>query len=280
MPTPTWADWLSLSDRAARLRAPRMPGLYRVRVVGEAGLAYVGQSSDLRQRLGQLCALYRQEIPYNDPHTAAPCLWVMRTVEGAEFEFSVAEVAGDVVSLKTAECVVVSEHRAEFGRSPLANFGRMPDGWVKSSGNTKRLAEAGRRVRGHQDARAARAADHASVLDVVRDPTAPDWAGQAWSPWSSTPVADPAVGVYRVRRAGAEALVYIGQGVVRARVAAHVAKSRLVDHRQRAAFSGPIEWSWAPLPGHAPAQLLEVECDLIAGHALRLGSAPAAQFLG
>jgi hypothetical protein len=126
-------------------------GLYRVRVIGDGGFVYVGQSADLRRRLGDLCALYREEIPYNDPHTAAPCLWVMRTVEGAEFEFSVAEVAGNVVDLKTAECVVVSAHRAERGCSPVANFGRMPGGWVKSSGNTKRLTEAGRRVRGRQD---------------------------------------------------------------------------------------------------------------------------------
>jgi hypothetical protein len=92
-----WSGWFPLHDRAARLRVSRAPGLYRVRVVGQRVLAYVGQTSDLRQRLGHLCALYGDEIPYSDPHTAAPCLWVLRIVEGAEFEFSVAELAGDVL---------------------------------------------------------------------------------------------------------------------------------------------------------------------------------------
>jgi hypothetical protein len=259
---------------------PEVPGLYRVRVIENSGLAYVGQSSNLRQRLSHLSALYRDEMPFNDPHTAAPCLWVMRTVQGAAFEFSVAEVSGSVVELKTAECVVVSEHRAEFGCSPTANFGRMPDGWVKSSGNNKRLVEAGRLIRGYQDPRASRSVDHAQVLDFSREPTALDWAGLGWSPWSSGSIAEPALGVYRIRRAGEKSLVYVGQGIVRSRLAAHIAKSRRPEHRQHAAFSGDIEWSWAGLPGCTSAQLMEVECDLIASHALLLGSAPEAQFLG
>lgn len=276
----TWGGWLPLADRAARLLAPRVPGLYRVRRIGTSSLAYVGQSSNLRQRLSQLAVLYRDEIPFNDPHTAAPCLWVMRTVQGAAFDLSVAEVPGDVVALKTAECVVVSQHRAEFGRSPVANFGRMPDGWIKSSGNNRRLAETGRLVRGRQDSRGVRSVDHAQVLDASRDPTASDWAGLPWSPWGSAPLAEPVLGVYRIRRAGENRLVYVGQGLVRSRLAAHIAKSRLADHRQHMAFSGEIEWSWATLPHCVSAQLLEVECDLIASHALSVGSAPEAQFLG
>ncbi|MFG1921658.1 hypothetical protein [Cryptosporangium sp. NPDC048952] len=251
-----------------------------MRAVGETGWAYVGQTLNLRQRLGQLCALYRDEIPFNDPHTAAPCLWVMRTTGDAEFEFSVTEVAGEVVDRKTAECVVVSEHRAEFGRSPTANFGRMPDGWVKSSGNNRRLADTGKLIRGHQSALATRSADFPSILDTTGDPTASDWAGLHWSPWSSTIVADQVDGVYRIRRAGEKRLVYIGQGRVRSRLTSHVAKSRVAEHRQRAAFTGELEWSWWKMPGSVLARQLEAECDLIASHALAGGSAPEAQFLG
>lgn len=174
----------------------------------------------------------------------------------------------------------MSEHRAEFGRSPTANFGRMPDGWVKSSGNNRQLAGAGRLVRGHPDPRATRPADHPPVLDLGRDPTAPDWAGLPWSAWSPPLAGEATTGVYRIRRPGDERIVYVGQGLVRARLAAHVAKGRRTDHRQHAVFSQSVDCSWVALPGRSSAQLLEVECDLIASHALVTGPGPAAQFLG
>jgi hypothetical protein len=275
-----WGGWLPLDDRAVRVQVPRSPGLYRVRRIGDSALAYVGQTAELRRRLGQLCVLYRDEMPYNDPHTAAPCLWVMRTEDGAKFEFSIAEFGRDVRERKMMECVVLAEHRAQFGRSPMANFGRMPDGWVKSTGNNAALVRAGRRARGYRDPRAARPADQAAVLDLGRAPTARDWAQISWGSWSSGLVAEPMVGVYRIRRSGGSRLVYIGQGLIRARLIAHAAKSQLEGHRQRVAFSGALESSWAGLPDYSPPQLLEIECDLIASHALTTGSAPEAQFLG
>ncbi|ADL45404.1 hypothetical protein Micau_1854 [Micromonospora aurantiaca ATCC 27029] len=275
-----WTGWLPLDDRAVRLQVPRGPGLYQVRRIGDSALAYVGQTAELRRRLGQLCVLYRDEMPYNDPHTAAPCLWVMRTADGAKFEFSLAEFAGDIRERRLAECVVLSRHRARFGRSPTANFGRVPDGWVKSTGNNAALVRAGRRARGYQDSRASRPADQGPVLDLGRAPMACDWAQLPWSSWSSGPVAEAVVGVYRIRRPGQARLVYIGQGLIRARLAAHAAKSQLEGHRQRTAFSQPLESSWARLPGCSPTQLLEIECDLIASHALTTGFAPEAQFLG
>lgn len=128
----------------------------------------------------------------------------------AKFEFSIAEFAGDVRERKMAECVVLSQHRARFGRSPTANFGRMPDGWVKSTGNNAALVRAGRRARGYQDSRASRPADQDAVLDLGRAPTAPDWAQLPWSSWSSGTVAEPMVGVYRIGRPGQTQLVYIG----------------------------------------------------------------------
>ncbi|MFF4893472.1 hypothetical protein [Micromonospora chersina] len=204
----------------------------------------------------------------------------MRTADGAEFEFSVAELAGEVRDRKLAECVLLSEHRAQFDRSPTANFGRMPDGWVKSTGNKAALVTAGRRARGYQDPHASRPADHWPALDLGRAPTARDWAELPWSSWSSWLVSEPMVGVYRIRRPGEAHLVYIGQGQIHARLTAHAAKSRREGHRQRAVFSQALESSWAGLPGCSPTQLLEIECDLIASHALTTGSAPETQFLG
>ena len=56
------------------------PGLYRVRVQGRDQLAYVGQTGrDLRERVGMLTrGTLATEMPFNDPHTAAPKLWSFR----------------------------------------------------------------------------------------------------------------------------------------------------------------------------------------------------------
>jgi hypothetical protein len=275
-----WSSWSPLDDRGARLSVPRAQGLYRVRIVGESGLVYVGQTTGLRGRLGQLRALYEDDMPYNDPHTAAPCLWVMRTEGQAAFEFSVAEFDGAGRARRAAECVLISKNRAKYGCSPTANFGRMPDGWVKSTGNNAALVRAGRRQRGFRDPSALRSADEPAVLDLHRSPTAADWAELVWSPWSPMQNAGLVTGVYRVRRVGEESLTYIGQGLVRARLAAHAAKGRREAHRQHEGFRGAVQCSWADLTGRSKVQRLEIECDLLASHILMTGSAPAAQFLG
>src|SRR5262245_20164429 len=110
-----WGSWLDLFEPATTRAAPAASGLYKVRMTGDSQLVYVGQSSGLRGRLSQLVCLYRDVIPYNDPQTAAPCLWVMRTEEDTTFEVSVAEMQADAPGRKASECVVVSEHRERFG---------------------------------------------------------------------------------------------------------------------------------------------------------------------
>jgi hypothetical protein len=42
----------------------------------------------LRERVRSLAVnLYRDEPPWNDPHTAAPGLWAWRVEEGYEYDF-------------------------------------------------------------------------------------------------------------------------------------------------------------------------------------------------
>jgi len=63
----------------------------------------------------------------------------------------VTEVPGTVPYRKGIEAVAVTLYRARSGRSPLANFGGMPAGYRKSTGNNAKLAGAGRRARGGPD---------------------------------------------------------------------------------------------------------------------------------
>ncbi|MCX6433750.1 MAG: hypothetical protein NTX29_13570 [Actinobacteria bacterium] len=204
----------------------------------------------------------------------------MRTQQGAVFEFSTCSLDVDTTDLKAAECRVVSEHREQFGTSPFASCGRMPDGWVKSTGNTSALVASGRRRRGFADPLVHRTPDYPCVLDRTRTPVAPDWAGLQWSDWAPLASAPAVRGVYRVRRSEAGELVYVGQGIVAARLRAHAAKSAQLGHRQAEWFSGSPQASWVALEDLTSQQLLEVECDLIASHVVRCGHAPAAQFLG
>jgi len=274
-----WEPWRNLEDRTARQQVSRSPGLYRVRAAGDSAWAYVGQSARLRGRLGDLQAVFHERMPLNDPHTAAPCLWALRSTTGCAYEFSVAPLNMDAPTLKAHECVAISEHRHLHGASPIANFGRMPDGWVKSSGNSRSLIERDMVRRGYPNAASRRSSDWPSILDSINPPASPAWAGLAWSPWNSLDDAAAVRGVYRIRQHDAGELVYVGQGNIRARLRAHLAKSMNPTHPQSAAFTD-AEASWVPIPQASPEQLLEAECDLIASHVLHVGQAPVAQFRG
>jgi len=258
--------------------------LYRVRRrMNEPEIDYIGQTgASLRSRLGQLNVLYRAEMAYNDPHTAAPALWALRDRDACDFEVSVTEAPGTPQNRKALETVAITLYRSQHGQSPLANFGGMPAGYRKSTGNNKKLVASGRRVRGGPDPAAPRTADSAPLAgELGGDPQSADWMSWQWSPW--TPAAwkhTECTGLYRVRSRRHTGLVYVGQGKVSSRIRAHLAKAAREGHRQAVHFSGDVEASWVPVPCVAARNLLEHENDLIAAHVLALGYAPAAQFLG
>ncbi len=80
------------------MAVPARPGVYRIRRLGAADLDYIGQSGagalHMRTRLAMLCGVYGAEMPFRDPHTAAPALWALRHATGYDFEVSVALVTG------------------------------------------------------------------------------------------------------------------------------------------------------------------------------------------
>ncbi len=90
----SWSEWLALRGAGTNRQVPALPGLYRVRrTAGQWGLDYIGQTGrSLRGRLSQLNVAHRVEMPYNDPHTAAPALWAMRYRDECDFEASVVVV--------------------------------------------------------------------------------------------------------------------------------------------------------------------------------------------
>src|SRR3954453_2590721 len=102
-----WPPWAALQAQAIRQTAPTVLGVYRVRRHGDgpARLTYVGQTGrGLRERPLTLAAdVNADDYPFNDPHTAAPHLWLLRRLDGAQLECSCAPMPGTVQILRGTE---------------------------------------------------------------------------------------------------------------------------------------------------------------------------------
>ncbi|TWH16648.1 hypothetical protein L618_002200000580 [Rhodococcus rhodochrous J45] len=289
--TPEWSSWFPLLGISRNSSVPRLPGIYRVRRRDFDRLDYIGQTGrSLRERLGALSRCHAEQMPYRDPHTAAPALWALRDATGCEFEASFVAVAGDSHTRKGQEALAIGLYRQESGASPTAQFGRIPDGYRASSANNSRLVAAGARFRGglyDGPPLAEHCAGAPPVGPLTPNTQSQSWCGHGWSPWialSDVRFTIPAntVGLYRIRGDCNDTLLYVGQGVLPNRPLAHLTKIAKVDHVQGEMFAAQrrLEVSWVAAPQRPANQLLELENDIIAAHVLHLNSAPAAQFKG
>jgi len=273
---------------------PNEPGLYRVRRLGETCLDYIGQTGSgtmtLRRRLAMQSGVYAGEMPYTDPHTAGPALWALRHQTSAHYEVSVLPVPGTTQWRKGMEALAVALHRQQFGRSPTINFGRMPSGFRRSSGNNRKLVLAGKRFRGGLcDANEQYHAPGIPPVGPITgdDPQDSRWGGHLWSGWQSLDQttkfpAATAQGLYRIRDAGKTDLLYIGEGIVAARLIAHWRKCRKPGDAQGEVFGAAerLECSWVLNDEWMSHQRLELECDLLGSHLLVRSIVPPAQFIG
>ncbi len=275
---PRWCDrdWSSFVPFGAARDLMRtltaVSGLYRVRVVGREQLAYIGQTGrNLRERVAMLArGTLAAEMPFNDPHTAAPKLWSYRAADRLEYEASVSPCDLPKNDRMGLECYLVWRYRLETGASPLCNFGRLHPRYTTSANRS--TGRRGRRLNADE-------ADNVSgpsvpPLVLSGAPDAADWMGLPWSAWAPLTAvglngAPGGAGVYRI--GDGTGPLYIGQS------GALVA--RLRGHARAAGWPGPVSYSLVHFPaGHTSTQLLEVENDLIAGYFAHTGHAPAMQF--
>jgi hypothetical protein len=114
-------------------------------------LVYVGQTGrSLRERLMSLArGANADECPYNDPHTAAPHLWLLQRLDGARFEFSCAAVGGNAQLLRGTEDMLLWQHRVQSGSSTIANYGRFYPGYARAT-NRWIARRSGGRAPGHR----------------------------------------------------------------------------------------------------------------------------------
>jgi hypothetical protein len=117
----TWTPWAALERETIRQTATKLPGVYRMRCEGDgpARLTYIGQTGrGLRERLLSLAAgVNAKDCPFNDPHTAAPHLWLLRQLGGVRLGFSCAPVLGAIQTLRGTEDMLLWRHRIETGLS-------------------------------------------------------------------------------------------------------------------------------------------------------------------
>ena len=262
-----WSPWVPLQSGALR-PVPAVPGLYRIRPHGVPELSYIGQTGrDLRDRLARLARqLPSAEMPFNDPHTAAPALWAWSRSDGFTWECSASPVEGSRQERMCLEASVLWRYRLETGQSTRANHGRFHPHYAKSGMQA-------RGVRGHLLADGATNPNGGPGTHPLRLNGEP--VGRAWCdlPWSeNVPIdhASPPIecGVYRLMAPGETVLLYVGETKnLRARIRTHwnTGKTSLVS------------WSttpWAVLP----FQRHELENDLIGAHHLQAGIPPSMQF--
>jgi len=289
----TWSDWQPLEFCWLGAAIPAKPGLYRLRRCGQSQLDYIGQTGDgkmtLSKRLGMLRGGYAADMPYRDPHTAAPALWALRHSLACHFEVSVVPIEGSTPWRKGLESLAISLYRQQERQSPTVNFGRIVSGYSMSSANNSKLVLQGKRFRGGLTTQVG--PNHlpslAPVDHLTEDPQAHHWCGHQWSAWqplASTiqQLSKGQSGLYRLRSSGSATLLYIGQGNLKDRLNAHQKKALQPYDAQSEVFATApaLQCSWVHNANWQPHQRLELENDLIASHLLMTETIPPAQFLG
>jgi hypothetical protein len=259
----SWTPWISLFDRGAIRQLPSGPGLYRIATIGTCSLAYIGQTSrGLRERVRAL-SLHgsASEMPFNDPHTAAPGIWCFRVEDAYDFEVSVALSDEGRRERLARECYAIWLYRLESGRSPGLNLGGFHLQYTRPRNRTHGVP--GRRLEVSRVSTA-----RADPLKLQGEPGSKQWMGLDWSPPGRTECAPALPGIDRAVDRGE--VVYLGEA------------SRL---RQRLELHGRnyphLTFSWArPTDVEHRTVRVEVENDLIAAFFAATGRAPQLQFSG
>ncbi|GHP00639.1 hypothetical protein KSF_106860 [Reticulibacter mediterranei] len=273
-----WSSWQPLEGCWREARIPACSGLYRIRIVISLHrmsfpvVVYIGQSGDLRTRMGHFKAVFGNSMPFKSPHIAGPPLWAIRQRLRQErvlasFEVSVMELGDVSRSLRLGyECVAIARQRTWHPDRFLANFGRMPRGYLASTFHKGQASD----FHGYPTPRRNDSHLPASVPAGDLERSLPDdlnWCGHHWSCWVAVKDAAPlkeTVGLYRLKLANQPEMLYVGQGRVRDRLAPY--------RREEAVYCSWVGGMWHE---HERLALLN---DLIASHVLLIGHPPLWQF--
>lgn len=221
-----WSEWIKLDgDSTDYKKIPNTGGLYRVRAITREPLIYIGQTGrNLRERLRALrSGVISPNMPFNDPHTAAPNLWVWQKEKEFQYECSAAPIELSTSNRQALEDMLLWLHRIETQHSILCNYGRFHSNWSKSL-NRKKSIRGGRLTDGTRNPNGDYCTEplrlHGNDID-------PDWMGLPWS--DLLPLDEyfihniPSMGgVYRIIDLATQSVIYIGESKdLRKRLATH-----------------------------------------------------------
>ena len=270
----SWSPWVRFdAPRESWDTLPRSPGVYRVRVCAQPTLAYIGQTGrTLRERLRALVRnTGADQMPWNDPHTAAPALWSFHDAKGLEFAWSGAPV-GLAQERLALECYLLWRYRLDKGVSTLCNHGRLHPGYEKSR-NRSTGVRGGRLPTGESNADVAQSYPSLRPHGHAADP---DWMGLPWSEMrpllpARVRTIPPVAGVYKLIDMTTGDLLYVGQSAS--------LRERIGAHGKRAWGRRRVGFSFCELPAAtAECQRRDVEDDLIGAFYEQEKRSPLFQF--
>lgn len=237
-----WTDWALLDPGTNRIAAvPSIPGFFRIKKVGRETLEFVGQTSDLHDRLVHLANKVAADERPRYSQASAEHLWE-RKQAGGRLEVSTASptIARSEEDRIGLEHVMFAAHLRTHGRSPTVNLDR------------------------------ARDQGESALPDLDWDAgemTDGDWLGLDWTtprPLRERTSIDLSHVVYRIWFPRfIPPLAYIGKST-------NVA-NRLIKHEKK--FGSDAQFSVA----HCPRHLKDVEAALIADHYRRTNTLPKGQ---
>ncbi|GCE12540.1 hypothetical protein [Tengunoibacter tsumagoiensis] len=278
----SWTPWFAFADAPAFRQLPDKAGLYRIRARELGELFYIGETGrNVRERLGDLRRnTLNVEMPFNDPHTAAPSLWAWRDAEGYEFECSAAPVVFTDHPEEARkrreglEFYLLWQYRLEFGLSTRCNHGHFHPRYTKSSAR-KALVQGSRLADDVED----NVAGGASFppLQAQGVPVDDYWMGLKWSPLQPL---EPGKyremsilpGVYKIVDGEMNQLLYVGEAqCLRDRLITHAKK----DWRCQMPLYSYVAWE----EGILTYQRHEIENDLLGGFYAQAQTMPTFQLM-
>jgi len=176
-----WSDWIPLDGGYKEFEyITTDPGVYRIRACELDFLIYIGQTGrNLRSRLYSLRrGIFGTNMPYNDPHTAAPNLWAWHQEELFYYEGSVAAVNFSKANRQALEDFFLWKHRVCTGKSTLCNYGRFHSCYVKS----KNRSTGFRGYKLSPNERNPSGGPNTKPLFLYGRPDDRDWMKLSWSP--------------------------------------------------------------------------------------------------
>lgn len=250
----SWSEWVPFEKRATKI--PVTSGLYRVKPASKNKLIYIGQTSNLKRRIGSLISESKQpDMPFRDPHNGAPCLWAWQKEEEYLYEYSYAEFEDSEILRRTFEHYLFWKYRLEHGESPLCSFGKFHKNYKISSNRASGL-------HGHRlinEINQAGLNSHEPLLisgRFVND----NWMGLNWTKplilkLANVRMLENQPAVYKIFTT--QELLYVGE--------TNVLQNRMMSHSKKTWSNSEVYFSCSPQSANIlPHQLKEIENDLIA----------------